>query len=188
MHAHLQAITDFINHLDPDSRQALDRITTHKTFQKGDYLLRQDEICRYSFWIEEGIARKFYRTADKEITTEFYFADDLAISFKSYTLQQPSQEVIQALDKTIASLTDYHAFKALKDHHPNLMVLDLMLTEYYAMWLEERLFQFHTLDATSRYNHLLTAQPHFVQRIQLTYLASYLGVSLETLSRIRAKI
>jgi hypothetical protein len=63
-----------------------------------------------------------------------------------------------------------------------------MMTEYYALWLEERLFQFHTLDATERYKLLLEKQPHFVQQIPLTYLASYLGVSLETLSRIRAKI
>lgn len=188
MHSYLQAITDFINHLDPASQQALDRITTRKTFQKGDFLLRQDEICRYSFWIEDGMARKFYRTTDREITTEFYFANDLAISFQSYTLQQPGREVIQALDKTTVTLTDYYAFRALKDRHPNLIALDLMLTEYYAIWLEERLFQFHTLDATSRYRHLLSSQPHFIQHIKLTYLASYLGVSLETLSRIRAKI
>jgi hypothetical protein len=63
-----------------------------------------------------------------------------------------------------------------------------MLTEYYAMWLEERLFRFHSLDATARYQLLLKEQPHFVQHIPLTYLASYLGVSLETLSRIRAEI
>jgi hypothetical protein len=62
------------------------------------------------------------------------------------------------------------------------------MTEYYALWLEHRLFQFHTMDATERYALLLKDQPHFVQQIPLTYLASYLGVSLETLSRIRAKI
>ena len=63
-----------------------------------------------------------------------------------------------------------------------------MMTEYYAMWLEERLLQFHTLDARERYLQLVKEQPHFVQKVQLTHIASYLGVSLETLSRIRAKI
>jgi hypothetical protein len=86
------------------------------------------------------------------------------------------------------SVTNYQAFQKIKKQHTSLLELDLMLTEYYAMWLEERLFQFHSLDATQRYQLLLSEQPHFIQQIPLTYLASYLGISLETLSRIRAKV
>jgi hypothetical protein len=55
------------------------------------------------------------------------------------------------------------------------------------MWLEDRLFQFHTMDATKRYQILLENHPHIIQNIPLTFIASYLGISLETLSRIRAK-
>lgn len=68
------------------------------------------------------------------------------------------------------------------------MELDLMITEYHAMWLEERLFQFHSMDATQRYLLLLQDHPEFIRDIQLTHIASYLGVSLETVSRIRARI
>ena len=63
-----------------------------------------------------------------------------------------------------------------------------MMTEYYAMWLEQRLFDFHTLDAAARYQKLLQKQPHIIKNIPLTIVASYLGISLETLSRIRARI
>ena len=63
-----------------------------------------------------------------------------------------------------------------------------MLAEYYAMWVENRLFQFHTMTATKRYLEILTKSPHVVQTIPLTIIASYLGISLETLSRLRAKI
>jgi hypothetical protein len=62
-----------------------------------------------------------------------------------------------------------------------------MMTEYYAMWLEDRLFQFHTMDAASRYQKLLKDHAHTIQNVPLTIIASYLGISLETLSRIRAK-
>jgi CRP-like cAMP-binding protein len=187
--SHLDKIFDFIARLDGDSQSALDGVTMRKMFGKGEFLLHPDEVCRFSFFIEKGIARKFYTTEDgREITTELYFAGDLAVSFQSYTLQTPSLEIIQALEETVATTTDYQAFQNLKTAFPKLLELDLMMTEYYAMWLEERLHQFHTLDATERYQKLIAEHPHFIQNVKLTIIASYLGVSLETLSRIRAKI
>jgi CRP-like cAMP-binding protein len=188
MNSYLKKINGFIENFDTEMQNALESITTRKRFAKGEFLLRQDEICRQSFLIEKGIVRKFYLTEDgKEITTELCFADDLAVSFQSYTMQTTSLEFIQALEETEATVTDYAAFQQLKTIFPKLLELDLMMTEYYAMWLENRLHYFHTLDATERYRQLVREHPHFVQNVQLTHIASYLGVSLETLSRIRAK-
>ena len=189
MTSYFAKINDFVARLDEDSQAALDGVTTRRKFGKGEYLLRPNEICRYSYFIEKGIARKFYVTEDgREITTELYFPNDLALSFQSYTLQKPGLELIQAVEETEATATDYKAFQNLKTSFPKLLELDLMMTEYYAMWLEERLREFHTLDATQRYQKLIAEHPHFIQNVKLTFIASYLGVSLETLSRIRAKI
>jgi CRP-like cAMP-binding protein len=189
MTSHLAQINDFLARLDGEAKASLDRVMMRRAFGRGEYLLRPDEICRRSFLIVEGIARKFYITeAGKEITTKFYFENDLAISFQSYTLQKPGSEFIQALENVVVTVTDYEAFQNLKKDFPQLLELDLMMVEYYAMWLEERLLQFHSLDAAGRYRRLLKDYPQFVQKVQLTHIASYLGISLETLSRIRAKI
>ncbi len=67
------------------------------------------------------------------------------------------------------------------------MELDLLITELYTAWLEERLLEFQTLNATQRYEKMRQQTPHLIQQVQLTHLASYLGISLETLSRIRSK-
>lgn len=159
-----------------------------KTFSKGDYLFRQDEVCKRIFWIKKGICRKFYLHDGKEITTEILFEDNFVSSAKSFVLQQPSNEFAQALsDVETWSLTKVK-FDFLKTQHSELQSLDLKFVELYAIWLEERLFLFQTQDATSRYLKLLKEQPHYIQQIPLTYIASYLGISLETLSRIRAKI
>jgi hypothetical protein len=83
---------------------------------------------------------------------------------------------------------DKKAFQYLKVNHPQLIQLDLLMTEYYTMWLEKRLFEFHTLSAKEKYKLLLKEQPGFIRNIPLTYIASYLGISLETLSRVRTKI
>lgn len=188
MKDHLAKIDALIARLDGDTLAALSGITTTERYKKGDFLLRQDEVCRCSFHVEEGVLRKFYLHDGKEITTELLFPGDLAVALTSYTLQMPGREFIQALTEVTVSQTDYRAFQDAKALFPRLTELDLMVTEHYAMWLEQRQFEFHTLDATQRYLRLLNEQPHIIQHIPLKYVASYLGISLETLSRIRARI
>jgi CRP-like cAMP-binding protein len=187
MNSQLDKITDFIKRLDPETLTALNDISVEKIYKKGDFLLRQDEVCKKSYWVEKGIARKYYLNNGKEITTELYFENDIAVSFDSYCLQKPGREFIQALTDTTILQTDFIAFQTAKQQYPVLLKLDLMMTEYHAMWLEDRLFQFHTMDAAGRYLKLIEDHPHIIQKIPLTFIASYLGISLETLSRIRAK-
>lgn len=188
MDSYLKKIDAFVAQMSLESQKALDQITHRKTFSKGEYLLKQDEVCRHSFFIESGVARKYYLTPDgKEINTELLFENDIAVSFQSYILQKPSMEFIQALDDVTATVTDYKEFDQLKNSHSELARLDLMITEYYAMWLEQRLTEFHTLDAAARYNKLIKEHPYIIKNVRLTHIASYLGVSLETLSRIRAR-
>lgn len=169
-------------------QEALNRMTTRQVFTKGDYLLKQGDVCRYSYQLDTGLARKYYLVDGREITTEFYFPQDIALALTSYVSQTPSQEFIQVVQDTTVLRMDYGAFQALKATFPLLVELDLRLTEYHAVWQEERLRQFRTLDATERYTLLLTTQPQWIQHLQLTHIASYLGISLETLSRIRAKL
>jgi CRP-like cAMP-binding protein len=188
MHLHLQNINHFIDTLDNKTLHMLESISITKTYKKGEYLLQQDQTCKNSYLISEGMVRKFYLNDGKEITTELYFADDLAVSFYSYCMQKPSREYLQAITELTVSQTDYTAFQKAKKDFPKLIELDLMMNEYCVMWHEDRLFQFHTMDATARYQKILTEHSHIIQNIPLTYIASYLGISLETLSRIRAKI
>lgn len=187
MEIYFKKINDFISSLDVKTQLALDSISIKKKIKKGDFLLRQNEVCKKSYWIESGIARKYYLNEGKEVVTELYFDNDIAVSFDSYCLQKPSREFIEALTDITISETDFASFETTKKQFPDLVTLDLMMTEYYAMWLEDRLFQFHTMDATTRYRKLIKDHPHIIQNIPLTYIASYLGISLETLSRVRAK-
>jgi CRP-like cAMP-binding protein len=188
MHSYLKKIENLLGELDPTAITALDEISTTREFKKGSYLLRKGEICRKSYWIEKGIARKFYFEKDKEITTEIYFDKDIAVSLAGYCLQAPSKEYIEALTDISAVQTDYSSFQQAKKLHSQLAELDFMLTEYYALWLEQRLWQLRTQNAKERYHWLLLNHPQYLQQISLTVIASYLDVSLETLSRIRARI
>ncbi|MCU0422987.1 MAG: Crp/Fnr family transcriptional regulator [Bacteroidia bacterium] len=188
MQSYLEKINQYISGLDKETIAALEQISDIKTYKKGDLLLKQNEVSSKSYHILSGIARKFFIHNDKEITTELYFEQDLAFSFESYTLQTPSKEYIEALTDVKVSVIHYHAFQDAKQKFPKLTTLDLMLVEYYSIWLENRLFQFHTQSATEKYLDIVTKSPHLIQQLPLTIIASYLNISLETLSRIRAKI
>jgi CRP-like cAMP-binding protein len=111
MTSYLHKINDFIANLDTESSAALNGLSSEKTYKKGDFLLRQDDVCKKNFWIQTGIARKYYLHDGKEITTEIYFEDDIAVSFDSYCLQKPSREFIQALTDMTVSQTDFVGFQ-----------------------------------------------------------------------------
>jgi CRP-like cAMP-binding protein len=187
MQGHLDRIKKLLENLDDASAEALKEISSTKTYSKGEFLLKADQVCTKSYWVERGVVRKFYVHHDREVTTEFYFKDDMAVSFESYTLQKPSREYIQALTDVTVTATDYAGFQLQKAKHRQLEALDFLMTEYYALWLEEKVLELHTQNATQRYHTLLTKSPLVIQHVQLTQIASYLNVSLETLSRIRAK-
>jgi CRP-like cAMP-binding protein len=186
-HPYISRIQYFMERLDPDAKQALDQLSETKTVRKGEHLLRPGERCRSSFWVQQGILRKYILHHGTERTTEFFFADDLAVAFSSYCLQVPGEEGIEALTDGVVLLTPFDDFQALKKQYPVMIELDLMMTEYYAMMVEDRSTQFHHLDAKERYLRLLEMEPHILLEVPLTHIASYLGITLASLSRIRAQ-
>jgi len=188
MKDYVRVIEDYIKSLDSEAAQALHEMSKVRSYKKGDFLLREGQVCRESFLFISGIGRKYFLDDGKEHTTDIYFRDDLALSFRSYTLQEPGTEYIQAISDVTVSVTDRVAFDQAKGQYPSLVKLDLLLVEYYALTLEQKWFKSKTLSATERYLEVLERNPAYVQQIPLTILASFLGISLETLSRIRAKI
>lgn len=185
--SHLDKINQLIASFDLEALQAFQSVSMTKQFKKGSFLLRAGEVCQYSFLLQSGIARKFIYEQEKEITTEIYVEQDLAVSFYGYVFQKPSRESIECLTDVTVQMTSYRGFQDAKKRFPAWMELDLLITELYTAWLEERLLEFQTLNATQRYEKMRQQTPHLIQQVQLTHLASYLGISLETLSRIRSK-
>lgn len=166
----------------------LENLITLRNYSKGEYLLKEGNICTKSFVLEKGIARKYLSVNDKEITTELYFKNDIAVSFDSFCNQTPSRECIQALTDVSVIQLNYQDFQKLKLQHAELMKLDNIIAEHYTIWLEKRLLDFRTLTATERYLKLFDENPSQINYVPVTILASYLGIAIETLSRIRSKI
>jgi CRP-like cAMP-binding protein len=188
MNPYIKRIKDASLRLDPEIFNELEEIFSVKKFKKGSFLLRPGQICTSHILFNEGIARKFYTNKNKEITTEIYFHDDVAISLDSYIMQKPCDVYIEALTDLEVTIIDYKRFDNIKNKYPEVMMLDKMFIEYYAVWFEQRLKEFQTLDASARYLKLVEKEPRIVKFLPVTIMASYLNVSLETLSRIRSRI
>ncbi len=188
MNPYIKRIKDLSNRLDPQILAELEGGFFDKKFSKESYLLRPGQICTSHLLVKEGVARKFYKHNEKEITTEVYFHDDVAVSLDSYIMRKPADVYIEALTELEVTIIDYSKFHKVKSTYSEVMMLDKMFIEYYAVWFEHRLKEFQTLDASQRYLKLLEKEPKVVQLLPVTIIASYLNVSLETLSRIRSKI
>ncbi len=188
MNPYLKKLKDSSNSLDDKILKELEAGFADKTFTKGTYLLKPGQVCMSHLLIKDGLARKFYKHNDKEITSEIYFPDDVAISLDSYIMQKPCEIYIEALTDLEVTVIDYRQFMTVKNSYPEVMQLDKLFIEYYAVWFEQKLREFQTLSASERYQNLLKKEPRIIQHLPVTIVASYLNISLETLSRIRSKI
>jgi CRP-like cAMP-binding protein len=180
-------IDQLLAQLPADLLAQVEVAATRRAYAKHEFLLRAGQVCRHIYVVEQGLVRNVVLVDGTEITTSFTFAQGFTASLQSQTRQQPSAESIQALAPTLVYQIDYEHLTRLRKQYPILADLDTLLLETYAMALEERLFAFQTQTAKQRYNQLLEREPHLLQSVPLTHIASYLGINLGSLSRIRAE-
>lgn len=154
---------------------------------KGDYLLREGNIARHLFFLETGAIRGYYNLDGKEITHWFGFENDFVTSFHSFITGQPAVENIQLLEGSELWSISKTALTGLFNRFHEIERLVRIAYEKYYIRLEERFVNGQFKSAAERYEGLQTQSPHIIERVPLGYIASYLGISQETLSRIRSR-
>ncbi len=170
---------------DKKAKTALEDLFVQKQFSKNDLLIEEGQICRHLYFIEKGSIRGFYNIDGKDVSQWFGFENDFVTSFRSFTLRTASKEYIQVLEESLVWSISKDELDNLLLQFPELEKLVRLVYEQYYIRLEERYSNAHFKTATERYEDLQHQQPHILQRIPLGYIASYLGISAETLSRIR---
>ena len=167
--------------------QRLPDVMHEKHFHKGEVLLKEGQVCSRFYFILSGCIRSFGLEDGKEANVKFYFEDDIACDFKSFRSEEPSPFYFVALE----DVTAYYGSKA--DTVPVFQggsSWHLVLFRFFQrLYLEEEEHSnnFKLLTPEERYHFLLENKPNYLRRIPLVYLASYLGVSRETLTRIRQR-
>lgn len=155
--------------------------------QKGDFLITEGKVCNHVYFLEQGCVRGFYNLDGKEISYWFAFENNFVTSFFSFITRKPGVENIQLIEDCTLWAITYDDLQKLYTKHPDMERLGRIMHERYYVMLEERFVSNHFKEARERYENLLTHAPHILQRVPLGYIASYLGITQETLSRIRGK-
>lgn len=170
------------------ARQALAGCLQEEVYPKNGMLISQGQVCRRLWFVESGCLRGFYHLEDKEVTHWFGFEHDFVTSFHSFTTGQPAVENIQLMEGSVLWSVSREALLQLLDTFHELERLVRIAYEKYYLRLEERYVNSQFRTAAGRYEQLLQEAPHILERAPLGYIASYLGISQETLSRVRGRI
>ncbi|MEM7109773.1 MAG: Crp/Fnr family transcriptional regulator [Bacteroidota bacterium] len=159
-----------------------------QALSKDEYLVKEGEICTQVVFIEEGVMRNYYEdTKGNEVTTYLVSAGWFNTSYTSFLEKVPSNENIQAVVDCKLSVLDQSTFSLMKQQSEFFSALADKLIIRGLQCKDERLSAYQTQDAKHRYKSLIDTQPSIAQNTPLQYIASYLGISRETLSRIRNK-
>ena len=160
-----------------------------KTIQPGAYFLNQGKTCREIAFIEEGLFRLYYLNKDgKEVTNCFCKENTITTSYSSLITQQESEIAIQAIEASKIITLPYPALLQLYDKDLFWQQVGRLVAESEFVITECHHRFLRDLSATERYQQILENEPELLQRVPLNYLATYLQIAPETLSRIRKKL
>jgi CRP/FNR family transcriptional regulator, anaerobic regulatory protein len=171
---------------EPGALDDLRAVVKERTVKKKEHFLKEGEVCRSVGFIKEGCIRLYYLRDGEDITKDFNFETNFCGSHASFSTQQPSRFNIVAVEDVILYEINRRDLYALYDKYKSFERLGRLLMEKMFDRKEQRESSFLLDDAEKRYEDLLKAYPQIVQRIPLKYIASYLGIAAETLSRLRA--
>ena len=172
--------------LDEASQQALEGIITLKEYRKNDHVFVQDEFCGDLFVIVKGSYRLFHKTPQKEHTTWLGYDNHIISSLHSILLNMPARETMHILEDSVIGVIPYNEFINLSHNYQAIEKLHRTIMSIFIVEMQENLFATRFMEAADRYHYFTQKQPEALQRIPLTYLASFLGITKESLSRIRS--
>jgi CRP-like cAMP-binding protein len=162
---------------------------SEKHLHKGDFFIKQFSVCRQVGFIIKGTIRIYYiNQKDEETTYGFCQENCLTTSFKSFISQTPSDLILQALEDTDLLTIDYDKLNLLYKKYPTWQNIGRIITQNEFLNMEQYASVLNNETAKEKYLRLLKEQPNVLQKANIEDIASYLGVTRRTLSRIRQEI
>jgi len=179
-------ISQYVN-LTEDELQTITSKFKSKTVSKNGYLLRQGETCKDLVFVQSGCLRLYYLNDDVEVSVWFAFPHSSAIEIYSFISEHPSNYFLQAIEDSDVLFLSKTELNKLYEQQPKMQEMMRNFWEDVILNLIKRFTALQTDSAEKRYLDLLK-KPDYLEAIPQKYLASFIGVTPTSLSRIRKKI
>lgn len=182
----------FIEQIVPIPRQKVEEIAAH--FQeiqidKNEFFIKQGRVCNNYLFLENGFIRSYTFDLDgNEVTTEFYSNNQIVFEVGSFFQKTLSKENFQALEDSYGWYIDFDQLQMLFHSVPEFREFGRMILVKGFISFKQRALSLINESAEERYETLIKARPEIFQRAPLKYIASYLGITDTSLSRIRREL
>lgn len=169
-----------------DELDILESILVSQKYAKGEMILKEGEICRQFLYIDKGLVRQFYFKHGKEVTEHLGQEHTIVMCIESLFKEEPTKLQVEALEPTTVYALPKAELERVAMHNINIQILYRKILEESLIisQIHADLVRFET--AQDRYKKLCKLCPQVVLRAPLVYIASYLQMTPETLSRVRA--
>ncbi|MBB6236581.1 CRP-like cAMP-binding protein [Pedobacter sp. AK013] len=167
------------------------RINQHTfpiSYKKNKYLVSPVDRNKFLFLIVKGVVRGFIKDGNNEITTWIAKENEVVGTIRNLWIEGDSDEYLQALEDVDLVAIPHVLSEYLYENFPEANIVGRKMMELYYRSAEERAYLCRISSAERRYKRFLISFPDLINRVSLKYIASFLAIRLETLSRIRAKI
>jgi len=186
----LQTLYNYINSIHPINEEvtgALGNCFEIIEAPKKQQLLKDGETCQYLYLVLNGVMRMYYIKDDEEVSSLF-IEEKYFFTAQSFYSRSAGYEYIETIEPSVLARIHYdHLQRLFKTYH-ELNFIARVITENYLVKSQERLYLLRKQTAEERYLYFTEHYATLLQRVPLKYIASYLGLTIETLSRIRNKI
>jgi len=168
-----------------DELDVLESILVPKRYAKGEKILAEGEVCTNIYWIVKGLVRQFYFKNGKELTEYMAAENTICMCIESLFREEPTHLQIMAVEPTVLYLIPKADLEAVAMKSVNIQILYRKILEESLILSQKHADMLRFESAQDRYQKLVRRNPELVLRVPLVYIASYLQMTPETLSRVR---
>lgn len=186
MESLVQAFSQF-GILDSTSSNELLNIAKEHHLNKGHILIAPNTVCKNFYFVKQGLTRTFYIKDGKDITDWISPENTFAVSLISFINQVPDRRGIELLEPSILYSLYYKDLEELCVKYHDIEHIMRKILSSGIVQMQNKIDDIHFVSAKQRYQNLLQKNPHIIQRLPLRMVSSFLGITQETLSRIRAQ-
>ena len=168
-----------------DELDLLESILVPMKFAKNEMILKEGDTCTNIYWVVKGLVRQFYYKNEKELTEYMATENSIVMCIESLFLEQPTRLQIKAIEPTVMIAMPKADLEAVAMKSVNIQILFRKILEESLILSQHHADMLRFESAQDRYLKLVKDQPQLVLRAPLVYIASYLQMTPETLSRVR---